>query len=208
MGVAGAFGFSIAFGYLLYQVYDIFFYERDREELILSYDLLLQWASTRIRPPGARGGNDLRLVMLRDYALYVSPRENPLDSKIIDTIRGYWNHVQARTVSVLAIIPAFALFLLSCCILSQFQGTLVFRLDQLNLIRWVMLLLDLIIIFLCILVLLLKRKRTIKEADHLASFVLRHNHKAVCKMLDILHQEEVYGIAEAFRKRCADHSEQ
>ena len=190
MGVAGAFGFSIAFGYLLYQVYDSCFYRcRHRKKLKSSSDLLFEWARTRtnlFKTCSTR--NDIRLVMLRDYALYASPQENPLDSKIIDTIRGYWGQLQARYVSVLAIGPALVLFSLSLWILSKFPG-LVVDFSQPDLGRWLVLLLDFGIISSCIWVLRRETDHIILEVDYLASFVLRHNHKAVCKMLDTLDQE-------------------
>lgn len=194
LAVIGAFGFSILFGYIMYQCYDNFQYPKEMKNMIFM-KLMMDWVKTKGEKLRDRLDKDeVLLEMLINYGLYAFKSDKPLNPPI-DTLRGYWSHLQARTIGSFVGVPAFVLSLITFKLLSNVEGLLVFNADRMNVFGVI------ILVIIAFSVILWWRTEVIrKQIGHLVCLILRHNHDSINEMLDKLLLEEEIGATAAFKK--------
>lgn len=168
--VVGVFAISPALGYVIYTFYDWTLYNRiarcsERRTL----NLLDTWANEERFRRGERW-EDVRRKELIDFALYSSLHDSHFrtSNRITETVRGFWNHVNARLVSAtfvpIASFIFFALFVLLNPPISVNAGNTVFAVTAI------------LVLSACI---GFPARRTIREAFALEEYVIIAREQAV-----------------------------
>ena len=194
--VIGLFASSGAIGYILYQIYDTFWYPKQIDAMLngILKNCFLQddeWMKARDKLREIYGKDKRLAEQLINYSLYAKDKRVPLDSRAIDTIRGHWAHIQARSVGSFAFIPACFLFVVTLLFLNQVEGLIILNARMPWMYARVLSFIFLLAFIAIVSYILISRvKHILKDLCHFVCLVLRHNLKSLNRMLDTLHLEE------------------
>lgn len=111
--VGGAFGASLAIGYIIYTFYDTFLYSKwamdfkNRESLRYLAKKIEGWDDPN--EPGNKNNIEEHNKKMFLDMLWISFDKDTLSERYDKTLRGMWSHLNARKVCYL-VVPAFSLF--------------------------------------------------------------------------------------------------